>query len=100
MIFFKTNKNKIILIAITIVLVISMMVSGAGKEKAGIVSNTFGSVTNIRLGPLPSASGVPPENVNTAGIIISPAKSATPVSKISIRVMDLPRLSFLSTYEP
>ena len=52
MIFFKTNKNKIILIAITIVLVISMMVSGAGKEKAGIVSNTFGTI----LTPLQSCA--------------------------------------------
>ena len=44
MIFFKTNKNKIIIIAITITLMLSMFVSSIGKEKAGIVSNTFGII--------------------------------------------------------
>ena len=52
MIFFKTNKNKIILICITVILVISMMISSAGKEKAGIVSNTFGVI----LTPLESCA--------------------------------------------
>lgn len=44
MIFFKTNKNKIIIIAVTVILVLSMFVSGLGKERAGIVSNTFGII--------------------------------------------------------
>jgi len=44
--------------------------------------NTFGSVIKIRLGPeaIPSV----PRNTNTAGMIIIPARNATPVSKISI----------------
>lgn len=47
-----------------------------------IALNTFGRDTNIRLGPeaMPSV----PENTNTAGMIISPARNATPVSKNSI----------------
>lgn len=44
MIFLKTNKNKIIIIAVTVVLVLSMFVSSIGKERAGIVSNTFGII--------------------------------------------------------
>ena len=47
-----------------------------------IAANTLGSETNIRLGPalMPSV----PEKTNTAGIIMAPARNATPVSKISI----------------
>ena len=47
-----------------------------------MASNTLGRDTNIRLGPeaIPSV----PENTNTAGMIIIPAKKATPVSKNSI----------------
>ena len=52
MIFLKTNKNKVILISVTVVLVLSMLVSSIGKEKAGIVSNTFGVV----LTPLQSVA--------------------------------------------
>ena len=44
MIFFKTNKNKILLISATVVLIVIMMLTSYGKEKAGIVSNTFGTV--------------------------------------------------------
>jgi len=51
MMFFKTNKNKIILASVTLVLVIFMAVSSAGREKAGIVSNTFGVI----LTPIQSA---------------------------------------------
>ena len=45
-------------------------------------ANTFGSEIKIRLGPeaIPSV----PRNTNTAGMIIIPARNATPVSKISI----------------
>ncbi len=48
--------------------------------------NTFGSVTNIRLGPadMPSV----PRNAYTVGTIIIPARNATSESKISIRPMD------------
>ena len=44
--------------------------------------NTLGSETNIRLGPalMPSV----PVNTYTAGMIIAPAISATPVSNTSI----------------
>lgn len=44
MIFLKTNKNKIIIISVTIVLMLTMLVSSMGKDKAGIVSNTFGVI--------------------------------------------------------
>ena len=51
---------------------------------AFMLSNTFGSVTNIKLGPAFKLEVSPFENANTAGIIINPAKNAIPVSKISI----------------
>ena len=38
---------------------------------------------NIREGPACRVSGSPPENANTAGIIINPAMIAIAVSKIS-----------------
>ena len=61
-----------------------------------MVSNTFGRITNIRLGPLCSIFGSPPEKTNTAGMIISPARNAIAVSKISICRTELSRLvSFL-----
>ncbi len=44
MIFLKSNRNKIILIAVTFVLVLIMAISSIGKDKAGIVSNTFGII--------------------------------------------------------
>ena len=47
----------------------------------GIEINTFGSVTKIKFGPL---SGLTP-NVKQAGKMISPAISATPVSKSVMR---------------
>ncbi len=51
MIFLKTNKNKIILIAITAILVVLMAISTVGKKKAGILSDTFG----IIISPLQTA---------------------------------------------
>ena len=50
----------------------------------GMLLNTFGSITNISPGPCPNCSAVPPEKANTAGMIISPAINAIPVSKTSI----------------
>ena len=47
-----------------------------------LAAKTFGRETNIRLGPAPIPSV--PENTNTAGMIMAPARNATPVSKISI----------------
>ena len=47
-----------------------------------MAAKTFGRETNIRLGPAPIPSV--PENTNTAGMIMAPARNATPVSKISI----------------
>ncbi|MBR3934360.1 MAG: rod shape-determining protein MreC [Clostridia bacterium] len=44
MIFLKTNKSKVLLILVTVVLVVVMAISTVGKERAGIVSNTFGIV--------------------------------------------------------
>ena len=49
-----------------------------------IFPNTFGSVMNIRLGPLVKTDSSPPEKAKTAGIIIKPARNAIPVSNISI----------------
>lgn len=42
--FIRDHKNKIILITITIAMIISMLLAGAGKPNAGIVSNTVGIV--------------------------------------------------------
>ena len=52
---------------------------------------TFGNVMNISPGPadIPSV----PENAKTAGIIIIPAKTAIPVSKISMWFTDFTRFS-------
>ena len=50
----------------------------------GILLNTFGKVINISPGPAFSLEVSPPENAKTAGTIMSPAKNAIPVSKISI----------------
>ena len=50
----------------------------------GIELKILGNVMNISPGPLPSALSSPPENANTAGTIIRPARKAIPVSKISI----------------
>ena len=47
-----------------------------------MAAKTFGRETNIRLGPAPIPSV--PENTYTAGMIMAPARNATPVSKISI----------------
>ena len=66
-----------------------------GRPKMPIASNTFGSEIKIRLGPeaMPSV----PRNTNTAGMIIIPARKATPVSKFSIWFVALFRLtSFLT----
>ena len=60
--------------------------------------NTFGSVMNISPGPADIPSF--PENANTAGIIIIPARSAIPVSKISIWFTDLLRFTSFFMYEP
>lgn len=48
-----------------------------------IFSNTFGIVININAGPACRVSGSPPENANTAGMIISPAIIAIAVSNTS-----------------
>ena len=54
----------------------------AGRPNTPMASNTFGSEMNTRLGPeaIPSF----PRKTKTAGMIIIPARKATPVSKISI----------------
>ena len=46
------------------------------------------------------ASPSAPINVNTAGIIITPARNATAVSNISIWLIDLVRFASSFTYEP
>ena len=56
-----------------------------------MAANTFGNETNIRLGPAPMPSV--PENTYTAGMIIAPARNATPVSKISIWLTALFKLT-------
>ena len=47
-----------------------------------MLKNTFGRDTNISPGPADIPSS--PEKTNTAGMIITPAKNATPVSINSI----------------
>ena len=61
-----------------------------------MASNTFGSDTNIRLGPEASMPSRPMK-VYTAGMIITAARKATTVSKISIWLMDLLRLALSCT---
>ena len=65
-----------------------------------MLSNTFGNVTNIRLGPLPKALWSPPEKANTAGTIIRPANIAIAVSKSSILPTFFSRSLSLGKYEP
>ena len=48
-----------------------------------ILANTFGMVMNISAGPACKVSGSPPENANTAGMIIRPAIMAIAVSNTS-----------------
>ena len=60
-----------------------------------IAAKTLGSETNIRLGPEASIPSLPMK-VNTAGIIITPARNATRVSKISIWLME--RTRFASSF--
>ena len=55
---------------------------------------------NISDGPACSVSGSPPENANTAGIIISPAIIAMPVSNISTLVVDFSIETSFFIYEP
>ena len=62
--------------------------------------NTLGSITNIKDGPFASIEESPLENINTAGTIISPARKATPVSKISTCVTDFSRSAFFGIYDP
>ena len=63
-------------------------------------SKTLGIVMNISDGPAFSALGSPPENENTAGMIISPAMMAMAVSKTStLRVESSMETSFFM-YEP
>ena len=65
-----------------------------------MLSNTFGKVTNIRPGPLPKAEASPPEKANTAGIIISPAIKAIPVSNNSICLTAVSIWTSFFMYEP
>ena len=53
-----------------------------------MLAKTFGIVMNISAGPACSVSGSPPENANTAGMIIRPAITAMSVSKISTCSVD------------
>ena len=58
-----------------------------------MLANTLGRVMNIRPGPAFNAERSPPENANTAGMIIRPARNAIPVSNNSIWRTELSRLS-------
>ncbi len=53
-----------------------------------MLAKTFGIVINISAGPACNVSGSPPENANTAGMIINPAIIAIAVSKISTFCVD------------
>ena len=59
---------------------------------APMLANTFGRETNIRLGPDAAIPSVPIK-VYTAGMIMTPAKNAMAVSKISIWLMDVTRFA-------
>ena len=65
-----------------------------------ILSNIFGSVINISDGPDCRASGSPPENANTAGIIIRPAIIAIAVSKNSTFLVESSIETSFFMYEP
>ena len=54
-----------------------------------ILAKTIGIVMNISAGPACRVFGSPPENANTAGMIIKPAIIAIAVSKISTLVVEL-----------
>ena len=56
-------------------------------------ANTLGRVTNMSPAPWFRAASSPPEKANTAGMTMSPAKKAMPVSKISIWETDFSRSS-------
>ena len=66
---------------------------------AVICPNTLGSVTNIRPAPL-ACVPASPLNIYTAGTTIIPARSAMPVSNISIWFTDFTRLTSSLVYEP
>ena len=51
------------------------------RSSQPILANTLGMVMNISAGPACKVSGSPPENANTAGMIIRPAIMAIAVSK-------------------
>lgn len=61
-----------------------------------MLAKTFGMVMNISEGPAPSALASPPEKANTAGIIISPAIIAMPVSNISTFSVEASMETFFS----
>ena len=73
-------------------------VSAAKKTKAKkripttrpkpMLAKIFGIVINIREGPAFNTEGSPLEKAKTAGIIISPAKTAMAVSKTSTWLVD------------
>ena len=65
-----------------------------------ILSNTLGIVMNINDGPALRFSIFPPENANTAGIIIKPAIIAIAVSNTSTFSVELSIETFFSVYEP
>ena len=69
--------------------------TATGRPRTPMASKTLGSEIKIRLGPeaMPSV----PRNTNTAGMIIIPARKATPVSKISIWLVALFRLTSFFT---
>ena len=52
-----------------------------------MLAKIFGSVMNVSDGPAFRVAMSPPEKAKTAGMIIRPAKSAMPVSKISTCVV-------------
>ena len=65
-----------------------------------ISANIFGIVLNISDGPEFSALGSPPEKAKTAGIIMSPASIAIPVSNSSTCLVESSMLTSFFIYEP
>ena len=65
-----------------------------------MLANILGSVMNVSDGPAFSVAMSPPENANTAGIIIRPDSSAMPVSNTSTCWVLFSMSTSLPMYEP
>ena len=70
------------------------------KVPIPILEKTFGNVIKVKEGPACSVDISPLEKAKTAGMIISPANKATPVSKNSTWEVLFSISTSFSIYEP